>query len=84
MSDVAPLDQLMPLALQLAERICDNAPLSVRAAKLAALRGAEMSLNDGLTLEQAFFGIAARYRGPVGGAQGLRREAQAALQGAVK
>ena len=56
-SDVVPPDQLMPLATQFAERICDNAPLSVRAAKLAATRGAEMSLNDGLTLEQAFFGI---------------------------
>jgi E-phenylitaconyl-CoA hydratase len=56
-SDVVPHDQLMPLALKLAERICDNAPLSVRAAKLAATRGAEMSISDGLALEQAFFGI---------------------------
>lgn len=56
-SDVTPLDQLMPLALQLAERICDNAPLSVRAAKLAALRGSEMSTEDGLILEQALFGL---------------------------
>lgn len=56
-SDVVPHAQLMPLALQLAERICDNAPLSVRAAKLAATRGAEMPLADGLALEQAFFGL---------------------------
>lgn len=56
-SDVTPPDQLMPLALQLAERICDNAPLSVRATKLAALRGREMSIDDGLALEQSLFGL---------------------------
>jgi enoyl-CoA hydratase/carnithine racemase len=56
-SDVVPPDQLMPLALQLAERICDNAPLSVCASKLAALRGREMRIDDGLMLEQALFGL---------------------------
>ena len=31
--------------------------MSVRAAKLAALRGSEMSTEDGLILEQALFGL---------------------------
>lgn len=56
-SDMVPLQQLMQLALQIADRICHNAPLSVRAAKLAALRGRGMALDDGLVLEQAFFGL---------------------------
>jgi enoyl-CoA hydratase/carnithine racemase len=56
-SDVTSPEQLMPLAMQIAGRICENAPLSVRAAKLAALRGSEMTLDDGLTLEQALFGL---------------------------
>ncbi|MBI4189494.1 MAG: enoyl-CoA hydratase/isomerase family protein [Betaproteobacteria bacterium] len=56
-SDVVPPDRLMPLAYEIAGRICDNAPLSVRAVKLAANRGLEMSLGDGLYLEGALFGI---------------------------
>jgi enoyl-CoA hydratase/carnithine racemase len=56
-SDVVAADQLMPLALQFAGQICENAPLSVRATKLAALRGRELSIDDGLTLEQALFGL---------------------------
>ncbi len=56
-SDVTTPGELMNLARAMARRICDNAPLSVRAAKHAATRGAEMSLADGLALEQAYFGI---------------------------
>jgi len=49
---VVPLAELMPTAEALANRICENGPLAVRAVKEAASRGIEMSLADGLRLEQ--------------------------------
>ena len=48
---VVPAADLMSTAEALANRICQNGPLAVRAAKEAAYRGVEMSLNDGLSLE---------------------------------
>jgi E-phenylitaconyl-CoA hydratase len=48
---VVPLADLMKEAEAMANRICKNGPLAVRAAKEAAYRGVEMSLNDGLTFE---------------------------------
>jgi enoyl-CoA hydratase/carnithine racemase len=48
---VVPLANLMKEAEAMANRICKNGPLAVRAAKEAAYRGVEMSLNDGLTFE---------------------------------
>jgi enoyl-CoA hydratase/carnithine racemase len=48
---VVPLAELMSTAEALANRICENGPLAVRAAKEAAYRGIEMSLNDGLSFE---------------------------------
>jgi enoyl-CoA hydratase/carnithine racemase len=49
---VVPADQLLPEAVKLAERICRNAPLAVRAAKEAVYRGMELPLSEGLRLEQ--------------------------------
>lgn len=49
---VVPPDQLLPEAMKLAERICLNAPLAVRAAKEAVYRGIELPLSEGLRLEQ--------------------------------
>ena len=51
---VVPLDQLMPEAKKLAEAICEAAPLAVRAAKEAMMRGLSMSLENGLRLEDDF------------------------------
>jgi len=51
---VVPLDQLMPEAKKLAEAICEAAPLAVRTAKEAMMRGLSMSLEDGLRLEDDF------------------------------
>ena len=51
-SRLVPKGQALSTALALAEQICDNAPLAVRAVKEAALRGIDMSLEDGLRLEQ--------------------------------
>lgn len=49
---VVPLPELMPTALDMAKRICENGPLAVRAAKKAILRGLNMPLEEGLLLEQ--------------------------------
>lgn len=48
---VVPLPELMPTARQLAQDICQNGPLAIWAIKEAALRGLEMHLQDGLSLE---------------------------------
>lgn len=48
---VVPFEQLMPEAEALANRICENGPLAVRAVKELAYRGIEMSLADGMRLE---------------------------------
>ena len=48
---VVPADQVLPKARELAQKICENGPLAVRAAKESALRGIELSLEDGLKQE---------------------------------
>lgn len=48
---VVPLSQLMDECLKYAEMICENAPLAVRSAKEAALKGLSLSLNEGMKLE---------------------------------
>jgi enoyl-CoA hydratase/carnithine racemase len=51
-SRLVPKGQALEKAIELAEQICENAPLAVRAAKEAATRGLDMSLDEGLRLEQ--------------------------------
>ncbi len=50
-SQVMPLAELMPRAMEIANTICENGPLAVRATKEAAMRGLSMTLEDGLALE---------------------------------
>lgn len=50
---VVPLEQLMPTAKEWAETICRAAPLAVRAAKEAMIRGYSMTLEEGLRLENS-------------------------------
>ena len=50
---VVPLEQLMPTAREWAEIICQRAPLAVRAAKEAMVRGLSMTLENGLELENS-------------------------------
>jgi enoyl-CoA hydratase/carnithine racemase len=50
-SQVLPQPELMPKAMELAELICQNGPLAVRAAKEAASRGYNVTLEEGLALE---------------------------------
>jgi len=54
-NQVVPIDQLLIIAKQWAAKICENSPLGVRRAKEAMIRGKNMALEDGLSLELAFF-----------------------------
>jgi enoyl-CoA hydratase/carnithine racemase len=47
---IVPPDQVMPMAKEWAEALCQLAPLAVRAAKQAMIRGNNMSLEEGLRL----------------------------------
>lgn len=49
---VVPAEELLPVAMAMAEKISRNAPLAVQAAKEAVYRGLEMPLDQGLRLEQ--------------------------------
>jgi E-phenylitaconyl-CoA hydratase len=55
-NEVVPFNQLMPKAWEYAETICQWAPLAVRATKEAMIRGADMTLDDGMRLERLLFG----------------------------
>lgn len=48
---VVAADQVLPKAEEIARKICDNAPLSVRAIKEAAYRGLDTTLDEGLRIE---------------------------------
>jgi enoyl-CoA hydratase/carnithine racemase len=50
---VVSLDKLLPTAKEVAQSICEAAPLAVRASKEAMVRGTGMSLEDGERLEMA-------------------------------
>jgi E-phenylitaconyl-CoA hydratase len=49
---VVPGPEVMPTALKYAETILENAPLAVRAAKEAVIRGLSLPLEEGLRLER--------------------------------
>ncbi|HKZ50599.1 MAG TPA: enoyl-CoA hydratase-related protein [Dehalococcoidia bacterium] len=50
-TDVVPLPELITAAEKIAESILENGPLAVRIIKETAMRGWDMSLDDGLALE---------------------------------
>jgi len=52
---VVPLEELMPTAVEWAEKLCGLGPLALRAAKEAMIKGLDMDLADGLQLEQKLF-----------------------------
>jgi len=52
---VVPLTELLATAKGWAAKICENGPIGVRRAKEAMIRGRNMALEDGLSLELAFF-----------------------------
>jgi enoyl-CoA hydratase/carnithine racemase len=49
---VVPAKELLEKAMQLADQMAANAPIAVRSAKAAVHRGADLTLADGLRLEQ--------------------------------
>ncbi len=51
---VVPADQVMPKAREIAEAICENGPLAVRAVKESAIRGLDMTFEEGLKQETGF------------------------------
>jgi enoyl-CoA hydratase/carnithine racemase len=51
---VAP-NQLLPTANEWAAKICEKGPLAIRRAKESMIRGRDMTLEEGLRLELAFF-----------------------------
>jgi len=52
-NEVVPPEKVMPKAMEWAEIICQAAPLAVRAAKEAMIRGYSLTLEDGLRLENS-------------------------------
>jgi len=52
-NEVVPSGKVMSTAKKWAERICKVGPLAVRAAKESMVRGSNMSLDDGLRLEDS-------------------------------
>ena len=57
---VVPADEVLPKARELAQTICENGPLAVRAVKESALRGLELPLEEGLKQESKFSGRVVR------------------------
>jgi len=52
-SRVVPPAELMPVAMQIAERIADNAPLAIKATKALVLRGLSASPEDAIAYRNA-------------------------------
>jgi enoyl-CoA hydratase/carnithine racemase len=52
---VVPPAELMPVSLKMAQRICENAPLAVRASKEAFLRGRDLPLLEAIDLGRTLF-----------------------------
>ena len=52
---LVPMGELMPKCEEIAEEICKSAPLAVQHIKQASLRGLDVSLEEGLTLERKLY-----------------------------
>ena len=50
-NQVVPLEELLPAAKAIAQRICEAGPLAVRTAKETMIRGMSLGLEEGLRLE---------------------------------
>ena len=53
---VYPAEELMPAAMQLAERIAANAPIAVRACKKAVNDGLQVNMDEAIVIEEKLFG----------------------------
>ena len=54
---VVPPEEVMPRAREWAAKICEAGPLAVRSAKEAMVRGSNMTLDDGIRLEDSLQGF---------------------------
>jgi E-phenylitaconyl-CoA hydratase len=52
-NEVVPPEKVLPRAKEWAARICESGPLAVRAAKEAMIRGSNMTLDEGVRLEDS-------------------------------
>ncbi len=52
---IVPRSELMSTAMKWAERICENGPLAIRAIKKAMMEGLDLTLKEGLELEESLF-----------------------------
>jgi enoyl-CoA hydratase/carnithine racemase len=78
---VVPLTELLATAKEWAAKICENGPLGVRRAKEAMIRGRNMPLQDGLSLELAFFEEVLRSRDYQEGLQALAEQRKPEYKG---
>ena len=53
---VYPVEELMPAALKLANKIAANAPIAVRASKKAMNEGLQVDIDKAIAIEEAYFG----------------------------
>jgi len=56
-NEVVPPEEVMPRAREWAAKICEAGPLAVRSAKEAMVRGSNMTLDDGIRLEDSLQGF---------------------------
>lgn len=56
-NEIAPEGKLIEKAIEIAESICQNAPIAVQQAKFAINRGMEMDINSGLEIESKAYEI---------------------------
>jgi len=56
-SKVVPHEQLMPTAMEIAQKIARNAPLAVRAVKQLVTRGMDMPLTQALNMDKYMYGM---------------------------
>lgn len=68
-NEVTSAADLLPRAQSILHQICANAPLAIRLATEAVQRGADMPLDEGLTLESALFAICAATADKIEGTQ---------------
>lgn len=53
---VYPFEELMPAALKMAKRIAGNAPIAVRASKIAINDGMQVDMDQAIVIEEKLFG----------------------------
>lgn len=80
-SKVLPRDELLPAALTIAQRIAQNAPLSVRAIKRLVYSGKDMPLPAALDSERLAFGLLRDTEDRIEGRRAFQEKRKPAYQG---